>query len=193
MRAADGAVLEEHKNAFGPVWALAFTADAKGLYYGGLDDFATLWTFAPRQPFEPVDSTFPRRFQVRGQADSLEAKGELQFARKCSVCHTLTPDGGNRAGPSLHGVFGRRIATLPGYPFSEPLKKLEIVWSEASVAQLFELGPDVLTPGSKMPLQRMTDKAERDALIAFLRVATTAAVDPAAPPGQGSSQQGAKP
>lgn len=28
---------------------------------------------------------------------------------------------GNRAGPSLHGIFGPHIATLPGYNFSDPL------------------------------------------------------------------------
>ena len=100
------------------------------------------------------------------------SQGELQFARKCSICHTLTPDGANRAGPTLHGLFGRRIATLPGYPFSPPLKTLDIVWTEETVSRLFELGPDVYTPGSKMPLQVMGNRAERDALIAFLKIAT---------------------
>ena len=46
--------------------------------------------------------------------------------RACVACHTLTPDEGNRAGPTLAGIFGRRIATLPGYNFSAPLKQLDI-------------------------------------------------------------------
>ncbi|MEL6226271.1 MAG: c-type cytochrome, partial [Pseudomonadota bacterium] len=96
----------------------------------------------------------------------------IQFARKCSVCHTLTPDGANRAGPTLHKIFGRKIATHKGYRFSEPLKKLDIVWTPETVSKLFELGPDVFTPGSKMPLQKMTDPKQRDALIAFLKQAT---------------------
>uniref|UniRef100_UPI00397C5CF1 c-type cytochrome n=1 Tax=Salmonella sp. SAL4443 TaxID=3159898 RepID=UPI00397C5CF1 len=61
--------------------------------------------------------------------------------RACVACHTLTPDDGNRAGPTLAGIFGRRIATLPGYDFSEALKKLDIVWTPETVAKLFELGP----------------------------------------------------
>lgn len=182
MRAEDGAVLETTRQPFGPVWALAFNVRGDGLYMGGLDDFVTLWKFAPRAAFEAVDtSQFPRRFQVRPEAvkdASPEVKqlalGETQFARKCSICHTLTPDGGNRAGPTLYGVFGRRIATLPNYPFSAPLKTLDIVWTPETVSKLFELGPDVFTPGSKMPLQRMTDKAERDALIAYLKAVTGA-------------------
>jgi len=39
----------------------------------------------------------------------------------------LRPDEGNRAGPTLAGIFGRRIATLPGYNFSAALKTLDIV------------------------------------------------------------------
>jgi cytochrome c len=194
MRAGDGSVVEEYKNPYGPVWALAFTPAGDGVYYGGLDDFVTLWKISPRESFEVIDSSYPRRFQVRGGGDDLIAQGEMQFARKCSICHTLEADGKNRAGPTLHNVFGRKIATLPGYPFSEPLKTLDIVWSAETVAKLFELGPDVFTPGSKMPLQKMTDKAQRDALIAFLRVATVApapassVIDETQKPGQSPRQ-----
>lgn len=171
-RLADGAVVEQFTNPYGPIWALAFTEGGGGLYYGGLDDFVSRWQFAPRQPFEPVASAYPRRFEVAGSGDDPIEQGRLQFARKCSVCHTLTPDGANRAGPTLHGIFGRRIATLPGYPFSPPLKGLDIVWTEETVSKLFELGPDVVTPGSKMPLQKMTDAGQRAALIAYLKQAT---------------------
>ena len=53
------------------------------------------------------------------------------------------------------GVFGRRIATLPGYNFSEALTHMDIVWTPETVAKLFELGPSVYTPGTKMPDQRI--------------------------------------
>ena len=177
LRSADGSLIEEYRNPYGPVWTLAFVADGTALYYGGLDDFATLWRIAPREPYEPIDSPFPRRFQVRGEAVDQMAAGEVQFARKCSVCHTLQEDGRNRAGPTLHKVFGRRIGTLDGYPYSEALKKLDIVWTPETLGKLFELGPEAYTPGSKMPLQTMTDTAQRDALIAFLKLAT----EPASP------------
>ncbi|MCB1505521.1 MAG: c-type cytochrome [Hyphomicrobiaceae bacterium] len=171
-RLADWAEIETYQNPFGPVWALAFAPGSTALYYGGLDDFATLWQISPRVPYETVESPFPRRFQVSGDPDDPIAKGELQFARKCSVCHTLQPDGRNRAGPTLYKIFGRRIASLPGYPYSKELTTLDIVWTEETVSELFALGPEVFTPGSKMPLQKMKDKAQRDALIAYLKVAT---------------------
>ena len=107
-------------------------------------------TFSPspghcqREPFEAIPSSFPRRFQVRGETGDQVAAGEAQFARKCSVCHTLQKDGANRAGPTLHGVFGRKIGTLPGYPYSDALKRMDIVWNEETISKLFELGPDDL-------------------------------------------------
>ena len=78
------------------------------------------------------------------------------------------PDEGNRAGPTLHGIFGRRIATLPGYDFSPALRRLEIVWTKETVAALFERGPMEYTPGTKMPEQRITSADDRQALVDFL-------------------------
>jgi cytochrome c len=188
MRATDGALIGEHRNLFGPIWALAFTRQGTAIYYGGLDDFATFQHVVPQAPFEPVEKGFPQRVQVTGQPDDPLAKGERQFARNCSGCHTVTPDGGNRAGPTLYNLFGRKAGGLPGYPYSEALKRLDLVWTEDTVARLFELGPEHVTPGSKMPLQKITNETQRDALIAYLKVAT--AVDDKAGMGPGSDVKG---
>ena len=84
----------------------------------------------------------------------------------------LSPDEGNRAGPTLAGIFGRRIATLPGYNFSAALKHLDIVWTPQTVAKLFEVGPAAYTPGTKMPEQRISRAEDREALVRFLEKAT---------------------
>ena len=101
-------------------------------------------------------------------------KGErgAEVFQACAACHTLTPDGGNRAGPTLHGVFGRRIASLPGYNFSPALKNLDIVWDARPIAKLFEIGPSHYTPGTKMPEQAIGNAADREALVRFLEKAT---------------------
>jgi cytochrome c len=175
LRADDGTILEEYSNPYGPVWALAFRADGTALYYGGLDDFVTAWRIRPRAAMEPIESPFPRRFQARRSGGGQLAAGELQFARKCSVCHSLLPDGANRAGPTLHKLFGRTSGGLAGYPYSEALRRMDIVWTAQTLNTLFELGPEVFTPGSKMPLQRIGDAAEREALIAFIAAASAEA------------------
>jgi cytochrome c len=92
--------------------------------------------------------------------------------RACVACHTLRADEGVRAGPTLAGIFGRKIATLAGYNFSPALAKLDIIWSPETVAKLFEVGPMAYTPGTKMPEQRIGSAEERAALVKFLEKAT---------------------
>jgi cytochrome c len=84
----------------------------------------------------------------------------------------LNAKDGVRAGPTLAGVFGRRIATLPGYNFSDALKKLNIVWTPETVSKLFEVGPMAYTPGTKMPEQRIGSAEDRAALVKFLEKTT---------------------
>ena len=76
------------------------------------------------------------------------------------------------AGPTLYGVFGRKAGTVKGYLYSDGLKRSNIIWSAKTIAQLFDLGPDRLTPGSKMPLQKILNPADRKALISYLEKAT---------------------
>jgi cytochrome c len=95
-----------------------------------------------------------------------------QVFRACVACHTLLPDEGNKAGPSLAGIFGRKIATLPGYRYSEALKHMNIVWTPETVAKMFEVGPMTYTPGTKMPEQTIGSAEDRKALVEFLAKAT---------------------
>ena len=151
----------------GPVWALAFL-DEERVISGGLDDFAAVWPIsaeaAPKLPEAAV-----RRFHVDPETVS---NGERQFARKCSVCHTLTPDGRRRAGPTLFGLFGRPAGTVEGYPYSQALTGTDIVWSPETLDKLFDIGPDHYTPGSKMPMQRIVNPDDRADLITYLRAVT---------------------
>jgi cytochrome c len=150
-----------------PVWSVAFLPDGRTLLTGGGDNMIRRWD---SQTGEHIGSV-----AIGGPEDPLAAYvGDpgAQVFRACVACHTLKPGEGNRAGPTLHGIFGRRIATLPGYNFSESLKHLDNVWTPATVAKLFEIGPASYTPGTKMPEQRIGASADRDALVKFLERAT---------------------
>ena len=146
-----------------PVWSVVFLPDNKTLLTGGADRVIRRWNAASG---EPLDSTL-----VGAPADPLKQyAGDhgAEVFHACVACHTLTPDEGNKAGPTLWHIFGRRIATLPGYNFSPALKKLDIVWSKDTVARLFEIGPAHYTPGTKMPEQTIGSPEDRQALVDFL-------------------------
>jgi cytochrome c len=150
-----------------PVWAVAFSPDGKTLYTGGADRMIRRWDVENGRPIGRGTSDSGRDPLATYRDDP----GARVF-RACIACHALTADEGNRAGPTLHRLFGRRIATLPGYHFSEALKHLDIVWTPETVAKLFEVGPARFTPGTKMPEQLITAPEDREALIKFLEQAT---------------------
>jgi cytochrome c len=142
---------------------VAFFPDDKTLLTGGTDRMIRRWNVKSGEPLY--------RLIVGTPDDPLKKyAGDYgaQVFRHCVACHTLSPDEGNRAGPTLWHIFGRRIATLPGYNFSPALKKLNIVWSKTTVSKLFEIGPAHYTPGTKMPEQTIGSAVDRKALVDFL-------------------------
>lgn len=158
----------------GPIWALAWEPSGARILAGGLSDEAALWPVGA-----PADAAIFTEGEHHFQKPPAEmSNGERQFVRKCSICHTLTGDGARRAGPSLAGLFGRAAGSLPGYAYSEALQKIDLVWTAETIDRLFDEGPDRVTPGSKMPVQRIRKALDRRDLIVFLRANTGSAATP---------------
>ena len=151
-----------------PVWSVAFSPDGATLATGEADGKIRRWK---ARTGDPIGSNL-----MGSPADPLAAYPGDQGAevfRACVACHTLRESEVPRAGPTLAGLYGRRIASLPGYRFSDALKKMDIVWTPETVAKLFELGPNAFTPGTKMPEQRIGSPDDRKALTEFLARATS--------------------
>ncbi len=149
-----------------PVWSVVFLPDNRTLLTGGGDRLIRRWDTATAEALDDRE---------RAPDDPLGAyAGDpgAQVFRACVACHTLAAEQDNRAGPSLHGIFGRRIASLSGFNYSEALKHLDIVWTPETLAELFEIGPAAYTPGTKMPEQRISSRDDREALVRFLERAT---------------------
>ena len=159
-------VLEPHR---GPVWDLAFSTAPLALWSGGNDAIVRRWGEGDPPPL-PVEASEPA--EAGTDAGGVAGERGAKLFRACVACHTVTADGGNRAGPTLYGLFGRKAGAVPGYPYSESLARSGIVWTDETIDMLFALGPETFTPGSKMPLQRMPDPGDRAALIAYLKRVT---------------------
>ena len=154
-----------------PVWSVAFASDGRTLWTGGQDRLVRRWDAATGAPLGPLASGADAA-AAPADGGGGDAHGARVF-RACAACHALTAEGGaNMAGPSLHGIFGRRMGGLPGYRYSERLARGDIVWTRDAVADLFTRGPDVVVPGTTMPVQRVEEPGDLAALLRFLEGAT---------------------
>jgi len=105
-----------------------------------------------------------------GSDADLVAQGEKVFT-PCKACHTLEAGGADRLGPNLHGLFGRKSGTKPGYKFSEAMTKAGIVWDEKQI-DTYMANPKTFIPGNRMAFPGVPKPENRAALIAFLKQAT---------------------
>ena len=150
-----------------PLWSLAFSGDGREIFTGGADRLVRRWHVTTGEPVNPVlveatDRVLNRFAQHPG----------AEVYKACVACHTLDADDGNRAGPTLHRIFGRKVGTAPGYSYSPALIGKPIIWSRESVGKLFEHGPNAMLPGTKMPEQVVGNASDREALLDFLEQAT---------------------
>lgn len=160
----------DFKAASGPVWSVKIIPKTQTVAIAGLDDFITKFEIGE----QPWNFALAVEKQRRFKSDDYQvSNGERQFARKCSVCHSLTVDGKLRAGPSLLGVFGRKAGSLEKYPYSMALKNSKVIWNEKTISDLFSRGPHIVTPGSKMPIQKIKNNEDRQDLILYLKSATS--------------------
>jgi cytochrome c len=149
-----------------PVWSAAFAADGRTLWTGGQDRRVRRWDASNAQPLGPLAPEAAEQSLA-----GLDPHG-AEVWRACQACHALRPDAAPMAGPHLYRLFGRRMGSVPGYNYSERLARGDITWTPETVADLFTRGPDVVTPGTRMPVQRVGNAEDMAALIRFLERAT---------------------
>lgn len=97
---------------------------------------------------------------TRGDA----ANGQVIYAR-CAACHAPAYD---RTGPRHCGLFGRKAGSLPGFAYSDAMKRSGLVWNDKTLDR-FIAAPLATVPGTSMGYDGIKDPAERADLIAYLR------------------------
>lgn len=76
--------------------------------------------------FSRADSRriFANGFLITGDAK----KGANLFKTRCAQCHTLGEGEGNKIGPNLHGLFGRKTGSVDGFSYTDANKAKGITW-----------------------------------------------------------------
>ena len=101
--------------------------------------------------------------QPAGDAD---AGGDV-FDSYCPDCHSVSPRGTNKKGPTLFRVLGRRAATVPGFAYSAQMKGSGIVWTPDRVAA-YLANPKAVVPNGIMKFKGLPKASDRANVIAYL-------------------------
>jgi cytochrome c len=91
--------------------------------------------------------------------------GKTVFAA-CAACHSERPDA---LGPSLKGVVGRKAAALEDFRYSAAMKRANLVWDENNLRDYIR-DPQGKVKGNRMPYGGVTEPADIEDLIAYLKV-----------------------
>jgi cytochrome c len=115
---------------------------------------------------------------AQGEAQRVDSGPDLQrgelLSFACQACHALTLEGGPNIGPSLHGVFGRRSASLADFEYSAALRGADFVWTAERLDAWLQAPIDFL-PGTTMAFAGYASERDRQSLIAWLESATATA------------------
>ena len=95
------------------------------------------------------------------------AKGE-SLMKKCAACHSFDAGGPNKVGPKLYGTYGRDIASLGDYSYSDALKNIEGSWDEEHLFGFLK-SPRKYAPGNKMGFAGFKNPEDVANLVAYLK------------------------
>lgn len=97
-----------------------------------------------------------------------QAAGRKIFDDRCAICHTLNRGQPFLFGPSLEGVVGRPAASLPGFPYSDALKKSGLVWTEENLRKWIADSSHTV-PNTLMEHVSISDPAEQIYVVQYLK------------------------
>ncbi|HSN71997.1 MAG TPA: c-type cytochrome [Steroidobacteraceae bacterium] len=94
-------------------------------------------------------------------------RGERVF-EVCETCHTLDHTEPELTGPTLDGIYGRKAASIPDFPYSDAMRAIDWTWNAETLGR-FIANPDATVPGNEMVSRGIRNDADREALICLLR------------------------
>ena len=99
-------------------------------------------------------------------ASTSSADGAKIF-KKCAACHSIAQGGGNKIGPALWGVLGRKAGIVSGYKYSKSMAAYGKPWSFEEMNG-FLTKPKDWIKGTKMSFVGLKNAKERAAVILYM-------------------------
>lgn len=70
-------------------------------------------------------------FKVQADLVCIVRLAQADFNQtRCAQCHNLDASEGNKIGPNLHGLFGRKTGQVEGFSYTDANKAKGIVWDQ---------------------------------------------------------------
>lgn len=109
----------------------------------------------------------PAHVPIENLLASASVERGTQVAKQCELCHNLGKGQGNKIGPDLYGVVGRKVAAEPGFNYSAPLKAKGGTWTFDAMDKWL-LNPRADVPGTLMTFAGIPNDKQRADVIAYL-------------------------
>jgi len=96
-----------------------------------------------------------------------EFSGQVAYAT-CAACHETNRQGSRASAPTLHGVLGRRVGSVPDFDYTPALNSVGGKWTRERLDEFLK-NPGVFAPGTLMQPWGVAEKAQRAALLDYLQ------------------------
>ena len=98
---------------------------------------------------------------------STSAADGAKIFKKCAACHSIAQGGGNKIGPALWGVVGRKSGTISDYKYSKAMAAHGKIWTFDEMNG-FLIKPKNWVKGTKMSFAGLKNETERAAVILYM-------------------------
>ena len=98
---------------------------------------------------------------------STSAVDGAKVFKKCAACHSIAQGGGNKIGPALWGVLGRKAGSISDYKYSKAMASHGKVWTFEEMDG-FLLKPKDWIKGTKMSFIGLKSAKDRAAVILLM-------------------------
>ena len=98
---------------------------------------------------------------------STSATEGAKIFKKCAACHSIAQGGGNKIGPALWGVLGRKAGSVSDYKYSKARAAHEKAWTFDEMNG-FLIKPKDWIKGTKMSFAGLKKENERAAVILYM-------------------------